>query len=94
MITTISEAKALAKEYNKIKTDRERLEFLKQNNGKLKVVLDNDCSHVEFDLDTTIDEDLQDDIISIPLNRFYDHHGWTNAVVELFEFAGIKAETC
>ena len=94
MITTIKEAKEIAKKYNKIKTDYERLEFIKQNQGKLIVVLDNDCTMVDFDFDKSIDEDLQDDIVSIDLNNFDDYHGWTDAVVELFKFAGIKAEQC
>lgn len=92
-IKTIKEAKEIAKSYNKIKTDYKRLEFLKENQGKLKVVLDNDCTMVEFDLDE-IDEDFQDTIAEIELNSFDDYHGWTDAIVELFQFAGIKAEQC
>jgi hypothetical protein len=84
MIKSVKEAKEIAKKYNNIKTDLERLTFL-------KVVLDNDCTMVTFD---EIDKEIWKDISEIEFETFDDYHGWTNAVIELFEFAGITAEAC
>ena len=94
MITSVKQAKELAKNYNAIKTDKERLKFLKEHPDSLKVVLDNDLTMVEFNL-IIVDDDVQEEAIAeIKLNDFDNYHGWTDAVVELFEFAGISAETC
>ena len=92
MIKTVKEAKEIAKKYNALKTDLERLVFLKEQKGNLKVVLDNDCTMVEFD--EIEDEEKSEAVSEIELESFDDYHGWTNAVVELFEFAGITAESC
>jgi len=94
MITSVKQAKELAKQYNAIKTDKERLQFLKEQKGNLKVVLDNDCTMVDFDI-IAVDDEVQEEAIGdISLESFDDYHGWTDAVVELFEFAGITAEQC
>ena len=92
MITTIKEAKELARQYNAIKTDLERLAFLKEYRWAMTVVLDNDMTMVEFR--EVGDEDLNDVIEDIELNEFDNYHGWTDGVVELFRFAGITCETC
>jgi hypothetical protein len=92
MIKSVKEAKEIAKKYNALKTDLERLAFLKEQKGNLKVVLDNDCTMVEFD--EIEDEEKTEAISEIELKQFDDYHGWTNAVIELFEFAGITAESC
>lgn len=92
MIKTVKEAKEIAKKYNALKTDLERLAFLKEQKGNLKVVLDNDCTMVEFD--EIEDEEKSEAISEIELEQFDDYHGWTDAVIELFEFAGITAESC
>lgn len=94
MIKTIKQAKALAKDYNKIKKDIKRLEFLKQHNNELKVILDNDSSQVGFILDEDMDEDLQELILEIDLESFEEYHGWGDGVVILMKFAGITAEPC
>ena len=47
---------------------------------------------VEFD--EIEDEEKSEAVSEIELESFDDYHGWTNAVVELFEFAGITAESC
>lgn len=91
MIKSVKEAKEIAKKYNNIKTDLERLTFLKEQKGNLKVVLDNDCTMVAFD---EIDKEIWKDISEIEFETFDDYHGWTTAVIELFEFAGITAEAC
>ncbi len=95
MITTIKQAKEIAKKYNALKTDKERLVFLKEQKGNMKIVLDNDITMVEFDLIGGCDDEEQEEIIAgIELKDFDNYHGWTDAVVQLFEFAGITAETC
>lgn len=93
MIKSAKQAKDLAKEYNKITKDIDRLKFLQKNKETMKVVLDNDCSMVAFitDVETTEEED---DICSIDLNNFEDCHGWGDGNILLFEFAGITAESC
>ena len=92
MIKTVKEAKEIAEKYNALKTDLERLAFLKEQKGNLKVVLDNDCTMVEFD--EIEDEEKSEAISEIELEQFDDYHGWADAVIELFEFAGITAESC
>lgn len=85
----------LAEKYNSLKTDKERLVFLKEHNDTMKVVLDNDLTMVEFIKPDTMDDEVWEDIVEeLKLETFDDYHGWTDAVVELFEFAGIKAEQC
>ena len=91
---TIEHYKELAKQYNKINKDKDRLIFLKNHKEDTTVVLDNDRTEVSFLLPEDMDEDLQELIRDIDLNPFNDYHGWTDAVVELFQFAGINAEVC
>lgn len=94
MISSVREAKAKAALYNAIKTDKERLVFLKANRDSFKVVLDNDMTMVEFNI-VSVDDDVQEEAIAeIELNAFDNYHGWSDAVIELFEFAGIAAESC
>lgn len=92
MIKTVKEANDIAKRYNSLKTDMERLYFLKEQKGNLKVVLDNDMTMVEFD--EIEDEEKEDQIREIELESFDYYHGWTDGVIQLFEFAGITAESC
>lgn len=93
MITTIKQAKGLAKKFNALKTDKQRLVFLKEQHGNMRVVLDNDCTMVGFNLDGFEDE-VYELVIDIELDTFDEYHGWTDGVVELFKFAGIDVETC
>lgn len=81
----------ISKKYNKLKTDLERLHFLKEHKGVLMVQLDNDCSMVMFDKD-----ELNEDIIpeDIDFESFDEYHGWGDGVQLLFRFAGITAESC
>ena len=95
MIKTIEQAIALANKYNKINSDKKRLQFLKDNNKDLIVILDNDATMVSFIFTETIDEDLKDLIIEkVDLNSFDEYHGWGAGNIELFQFAGITAEAC
>lgn len=86
----------IAEKWNGLKTDQERLKWLTENKGQLIVMLDNDQSSVEFDVDEVFEEDVHDDIIdkihSIMLNDFDKYHYWSGGVFELFEFIGIKAQ--
>jgi len=59
------------KEFNKIKTDIDRLQFLKDNSEDFKVVLDNDCSMVYLE-----DNDMQEYFAGkdIEINTFDNFH--------------------
>ncbi len=93
MIRSITQAQEIAGKYNALKTDRERLSFLKENNEYLKVVLDNDQTMVNFITKKTAKE-LNAALCDINLNDFDKFHGWEEGVIELFEFAGITVEGC
>ncbi len=88
--------KELADKFNSLKTDRERLVFLKEHNDVMKVVCDNDQTMVEFIQPSTMDDEVFEDMCEelYPLEDFDNYHGWTDGIIELFEFAGITAETC
>ena len=92
MIKTVKEAKEIAKKYNSLNTDLKRLAFLKEQKGTLYLYLDNDCTMVKFE--EIDDEDIDEKISEINLNDFDKWHGWEDGVIELFEFAGIRAEQC
>lgn len=94
MITSVKQAEAIAKEYNKLKTDLDRLQFIKEQGDNLKVILDNDCTSVEFHVIAVEDEVQEEAIGNINLNSFDEYHGWGEGNVELFKFAGIFAEPC
>lgn len=82
MISTVKQAKELAKEYNGIESDLERLGFLAKHPGEFKVVLDNDCTSVEFNI-VCVDDDVQEEAIAeIRLNDFDEYHGWTDGVLD------------
>lgn len=94
MIESIKQAKDLAKKWNALESDWERLKFLKAQKGNMKVVLDNDLSMVEFITHGANEDEVEDIIANIDLNTFDDYHGWNDSVVMLFKFAGIEAESC
>jgi hypothetical protein len=91
MITSIEQGAEIALQYNKITSDILRLKFLSQQKGNLKVVLDNDYTAVKFD---EYSPEIEEELNEINLLGFDDFHGNQDAVVELFEFAGISAEQC
>lgn len=93
MITSVKQAKALAEKFNALKTDIERLTFIKENSSSLKVVLDNDWSGVQFHYIAVDDVEQEDAIANIQLNDFDEFHGWSDGVFKLFEFIGIFAES-
>lgn len=88
----IEKYKKIAEEVNNLSSDKERLEYLKNNSDKLFVELDNDCSSICF-IDRDIWEILEEKY-NLSLEWFDDYHGRNDAVIELFEFAWIKAEAC
>lgn len=93
---TIKHYNELAKQYNKIKKDEDRLVFLKNHNEDMTVVLDNDYTMVNFLIPSDLDESLQELIgdIAVNLKSFDKYHGNSTGVFELFKFAGINAEHC
>lgn len=93
MLKTIKDAKEIAKNYNAIETNIERLAFLKVNNEILKIVLDNDCTMVSFIIDDN-DDDLYEALGDIRLNAFDNYYGCNNELIELFRYIGITAECC
>lgn len=82
----------LAKKVNELSSDEQRLEFLKNNSDKLKVVLDNDCSSICF-IDSELQE-LLEEKYNISLEWFDDYHGRDDGIIKLFKFAWIRAESC
>jgi hypothetical protein len=94
MLTEIKQVKEMAKHWNALKSDIERLTFLKLNKGNMMVILDNDQTQVAFNKDGFEDE-VHELIYPIEseLNPFDDYHGYSDGVVLLFKFAGIDAET-
>lgn len=95
MVSTIKEAKDLAKKWNDINEDIDRLKFLKDNNTKMKVILDNDQTQVGFihDMDTDEETEVLNDLES-ELNSFDNFCGDDDLVYTMFEFIGIEAEGC
>lgn len=88
----IEKYKVIAEEVNKLDSDIKRLQYLKDNSDKLMVELDNDCTSICF-IDRDIWE-LLEEKYNITLEWFDYYHGRTDWIIELFEFAWIKAETC
>lgn len=88
MITNKKEAKEIAENYNKIKTDKERFKFLMSHSDKIKLVLDNDMTMVNFITEEDNDE------IDISLKDLDDYLGNSEGVLNLLEFIGITAEEC
>ncbi len=92
---TLKKLREIGKKYNALKTDWDRLNFLKANNTAVKAVLDNDVTMVAFIEQPDIDEDDFDNLIeSFELNDFDDYHYWSDGCLLLFKFAGITAESC
>ena len=83
--------KEKVKEYNKIKKDLERLQFLKDNREDFKVVLDNDISMVYLKNDDMQDYFAEKDIDIKPFDNFHYRSEWN---LILFSFAWIEAEFC
>ena len=75
--------KKLAKKFNALSNDQERLAFLKKHSEKMKVVIDAAETMVAF-IDGPEDAPA--------LNSFDDYHGDNFGVLYLFVFAGIAAE--
>lgn len=88
------EYRELAESFNKCKNDLDRLKFLKDNNTKLKAVLDNDITMVDFIKPINVsDEDFEKVVEDISLNDFDEYHYYSNGCLLLFKFSGITAES-
>ena len=88
----IEKYKKIAEEVNKLGSDKERYQYLKNNSDKLEVELDNDVSSICF-IDRDIQEILEEKY-NLSLEWFDNYHGREDWNIELFEFAWIKAKTC
>lgn len=86
--------KGLAEKWNKLSEDKDRLIFCKHHRADVKVVLDNDCSMMEFQGFEHLSESEQDAIVALDLEQFEHYHYWSEGCLILFEFAGIDAESC
>jgi hypothetical protein len=85
----------LEEQFNALKTDWDRLQFLKDHPKDLKAVLDNDITMVELiQPDEINDDDWEYIVTDIKLNDFDDYHYWSDGCLLLFKFAGITAESC
>ncbi len=85
----------LAKQFNALENDWNRLQFLKDHPEEMKAVLDNDVTMVELIQPNGINDDEWEFIVeNIELNNFDDYHYWSDGCILLFKFAGITAESC
>ena len=85
-----------AKEWNKLKNDTARFEYLLANKGIFILELDNDLTFADYNLKTLkeigLDLDEAQDILP-ELNSFDDFLGWHQGVITLLEVIGIDAES-
>jgi len=81
-----------ANEYNKLETDLERLNYLKENQEDFLVLLDNDGTFVVFKNIKELTEEQEQNIKEINLNNFDEYNGSNEWNLILFKFAGIEAE--
>lgn len=79
--------KELADKYNSLKTDKERLFFLKEHNDVFLVNIENHDTLVDFIKPETMDQDVFMDLCEkIPLNALGDS---PESLGELFDLAGL-----
>ena len=91
-LTKLKEAKILAEKYNRIKTDLDRIKFIKGNNDALGVALDNDHTHAVFLLDGNLQDEEKDLFYDIELNSFDHFCGSDDLTFLLWKSLGIEAE--
>lgn len=92
MISSVKQAKEIARIYNTLKTDKGRLEYIKDHNDILHVLLGDKVARAAFYL-VVVDDEVQEEAIeNIKFNDFDCSFGCETSVVDLFEMAGIKAE--
>lgn len=85
--------KELAKNWNNLKSDDDRFQFLIDHSDEMKIVLDNDCSHVTFIIDDDMESEIADILYDIELKDFDDDNFYyADGVLNLFAFVGITAE--
>ncbi len=95
MVTTTSQAKSIFDEWSKLKSDKQRLDYLCDNAGNLKVMLDNDQSFVGFissnQLQDAYGQELEDLVAG--MNEFDQYFGDNEGVELLFKKLSVVAES-
>jgi len=91
----LDEAKSLEiiKNFNKLETFKEQIDFLKENNKYLKVMLDNDDQYICFNDNVCIDSNVEIEEYN-PFNNFkeIDYFYDSDGVFKLFEYIGINVD--
>lgn len=84
--------KELADKFNSIKTDRERLVFLKEHNDVFKVSVEDFTTKVLFINSMNVDKNTFQKIIDeLPLNGVDDSD--ENVIMELYRMSGIMVHS-
>lgn len=91
---TVEKALQLSKEANLLKTDNELLQFAKDNKGYIVVVLDNDATWLNFNLNSVGSDEEAEKITEFELPDFDDDFGNRSGVNVLLDFVGIDSEDC
>lgn len=84
----------LAKEWNEINDDIDKIKFLQRHSRHIIVILDNDSAAVQFITDEIDDENFIEDIYAIDLQSFNGSFGNADGVFILFDALGIRADGC
>lgn len=94
MIDNYESAVELAKDWEKLKTDKERLTFILKNRNNIMIHLDNDESHAGFITNEDLDDEIQDLILELEseMHSFDQYFGSNDGILMLFEFLNIRAE--
>lgn len=92
MVTSKSQAEEIFNKWQKLKSDKARLDFLCENSGHLMVNLDNDMSNVSFKCspaleDTHFIRDMEEEMAC-----FDQYFGANDGIILLFEKLGVTAD--
>lgn len=95
-ITEIKEIEKIVKEFNSLKDDSKRINYIKENSDHMMLRLDNDWTGVEFynvseELDKLLDYDNYNEEI-YTLNCLNDYLGWSDGIIMILNWAGIHCE--
>lgn len=95
MVRSIEQAQVLYERWKKLKSDNQRLDFLMEQSHRMKIILDNDESHVEFITPNDLDEQVKEAIeeLSSELYSFDQYFGENDSILLLFQKLGITAES-
>lgn len=92
----LEELKELASEFNKLKDDKTKWEFIIQHKDKFVVMLDNDSTLVAFNHDLELSQDdwdfIDENYDDFKLKSFNDYIGWDIGIIALLDAVGIKSE--